>query len=67
MSSLSVGSSNFVASMPGDLTVSDQVGVAMLKKTLDMEQQSAAQLLQTLPAPASNNPPHLGNAVDTHA
>lgn len=67
MSSLSVNAGSVLSAMPGESGVSDQVGIALLKKSLDMDQQAAAQLLQTLPAPATNNPSHLGNTVDTRA
>jgi hypothetical protein len=35
----------------------------VLKKAIDIQEQSAMQLLQTLPQIASN-PPNLGNSVD---
>lgn len=44
----------------------DAVQMAVLKKTMDIQEQSAMQLLQTLPAMPSN-PAHLGNNVDTFA
>ena len=39
------------------------VQVAVLKKAMDMQEQSALQLLQAVPV----NPPHLGNSVDVFA
>jgi len=42
--------------------VGDAVGITMLKKAMDLQAQTAAQLLQALPAPS--NPSHLGNSVD---
>ncbi len=42
--------------------VGDAVAITMLKKAMDLQAQTAAQLLQALPAPS--NPPHLGNSVD---
>ncbi|WP_306603332.1 YjfB family protein [Azonexus sp.] len=39
------------------------VQFAVLKKAMEVEEQSAMQLLQTLPS----NPSHLGNGVDTVA
>ena len=44
----------------------DAVGTLMLKKAMDLQEQSAAQLLQTLPQTA-NNPPNLGNSIDVKA
>ena len=41
----------------------DAVGTLVLKKAMQMQEQSAAQLLEAVPAPPSN-PPHLGNQVD---
>jgi len=43
----------------------DAVGTLMLKKALDMQAQSAAQLIQAIPQPS--NPPNLGNSVDVKA
>lgn len=44
------------------------VQLAVLKKAMDIQANGALQLLQALPAPAAvNNPPHLGNGVDTFA
>lgn len=44
----------------------DAVGTLVLKKALDIQAQSAAQLIQALPQVASN-PPNLGNSVDVKA
>lgn len=44
----------------------DAVGTLVLKKALDIQAQSAAQLIQALPQAASN-PPNLGNSVDVRA
>jgi hypothetical protein len=43
------------------------VAIAVLKKAIALQAQSAAQLLQTLPTPPANNPPHLGNHLSTFA
>ncbi|MCG2575744.1 YjfB family protein [Dechloromonas sp. XY25] len=45
---------------------SDAVGIAVLKKALDIQEQTAMQLIQALPQPSSN-PPNLGNNVDVKA
>ncbi len=45
----------------------DAVAIAMLKKANEIQAQSAAQLIQALPQPAANNPPNLGNSVNTFA
>lgn len=44
------------------------VSVAMLKKTLQIEADSASSLLAALPpVEAANLPPHLGQTIDTSA
>jgi hypothetical protein len=45
----------------------EAVSIAVLKKAIDLQAQGAAQLLQALPSPVANNPPHLGNRIDTFA
>ena len=54
--------SSLNASDPG----SDPVGITMLRKTLDMQSQGVAQLLQSMPGVGSAgiNPPHLGQNID---
>ena len=42
------------------------VGMLVMKKAIDIQAQSAMQLLQALPQVA-NNPPNLGNSVDVKA
>lgn len=46
----------------------DDIQITVLKKAMDIQAQSAAQLVQaaTQAAP-SNNPPHLGKSVNTFA
>jgi len=41
----------------------EAVSALVLRKVIDIQEQSAMQLLQTLPQVASN-PPNLGNSVD---
>lgn len=43
------------------------VSTTMLRKALDIQQSTALGLLQALPQPVANNPPNLGNAIDTRA
>lgn len=43
-----------------------EVSTTVLRKAMDIEQQSALTLLQALPQPSSN-PAHLGNSVDVRA
>jgi hypothetical protein len=42
------------------------VGIRVLKKAMDIQEQSALQLLQALPQPPSN-PPNLGQNIDVKA
>ena len=44
----------------------DAVGISVLKKAMDIQEQSSLQLLQALPQQYSN-PPNLGNSVDVRA
>jgi len=43
----------------------DAVAITVLRKALDIQEQSAMQLIQALPV--TSNPPNLGNAVNTFA
>ena len=43
------------------------VDVAVLKKAIDIQKESAAQLLQTLPTPAAALPDGVGGQVNTTA
>lgn len=44
----------------------DAVATLVMKKAMDIQAQSALQLLQALP-PVANNPPNLGNSIDVKA
>jgi len=47
---------------------SQEIGTTVLKKTLDIAASSAAQLIASVPVPASPRlPAHLGNSVNTTA
>jgi hypothetical protein len=43
------------------------VQIAVLKKALDVQAQGALQLIQVAAQAIPNNPPHLGNKIDTSA
>lgn len=43
------------------------VHVAVLKKAMDIQAQGAMQLIQAAAQVIPNNPPHLGNKIDTFA
>jgi len=44
----------------------DAVSTLVLKRAMDIQTQSAMQLLQALPQ-VTNNPPNLGNGIDVKA
>ncbi|WP_157669557.1 YjfB family protein [Chitinibacter sp. FCG-7] len=47
---------------------SDVAPLMMLKKAMDIQAQTTLSLLQSIPqAPATNNPPNLGQNVDVKA
>lgn len=55
-----------VGSLSSALTAAqtgDAVGMLVLKKAMDIQEQSAMQLLQALPQVPSN-PVHLGSSID---
>lgn len=59
--------SSAVASAASQADVSQATSVLALKKALDVQAQSAASLIQTLPQIQYNNPPNLGQNVDVRA
>ncbi|MDD2744226.1 MAG: YjfB family protein [Rhodocyclaceae bacterium] len=52
-----------VATEMSQIKTAGAVQIAVLKKAMDIEAQSALQLLQAIPS----NPPNLGNNVDQFA
>jgi len=54
-----------LSSSMAETGIRQEVGVSMLKKAMDIEKNTAAQLLQALPQP--NLPAHLGNTINTKA
>jgi len=60
------GLSSLTTAMSGART-SDAVDILVQKKAMDIDAQGVAQLLQALPQPITNNPPHLGQNVDVKA
>ena len=43
------------------------VGVAVMKKAMDIQEQSATQLLQSLPTPTASLPDGVGTRINTTA
>ncbi|MFT3847503.1 MAG: YjfB family protein [Propionivibrio sp.] len=59
-----------IAALAGDVSQSrtqDVVQLAVLKKAMDIEAQSAMQLVQAAIQAAPSNPPNLGNGVNIFA
>lgn len=46
--------------------IRQEVGMTMLKRAMDIEASSAAQMIASLPQ-AQNLPSHLGNSINTKA
>ena len=55
-----------LATSMAETGIRQEVGVSMLKKSMDIQAASAAQLLDALPQP-QNLQPHLGNTINTKA
>ena len=69
---MEVSNSSIASSILFDQSASNEIGIAVLKKALDSQAQSAAALINALPQPdktsSSNNlPSHLGQNVNTTA
>lgn len=64
---MNIGNVGTVSAALSQAKTGDAVAITMLKKANDIQAQSAAQLIQALPQPAANNPPNLGNSINTFA
>lgn len=67
---MDVTSVNGIAALATDMSAQKTqaaISTTMLRKALDVQQQSALSLLQALPQPVSSNPPNLGNSVNVRA
>jgi hypothetical protein len=65
---MDVSSIGSLSSALSQANTGDAVSTLVLKKAMDIQAQSAMQLLAALPAiPSTNNPPNLGNAIDITA
>jgi hypothetical protein len=61
------GITNMATSL-AEVQSSQSVGIAVIKKALDMERDGASALLNAIPPPATVNlPPHLGQNINTTA
>ncbi|MCK6412172.1 MAG: YjfB family protein [Azonexus sp.] len=63
---MNVNSIAAMATSMSDTRVASEVATTVFKKALDVQEQTAMQLIAALPQ-APNNPPHLGNGVDVRA
>lgn len=65
---MDVSSIGSLSSALSQAKTGDAVSTLVLKKTMDIQAQSAMQLLAALPPIASSgNPPNLGNSIDVKA
>ncbi|MBK1680300.1 YjfB family protein [Rhodocyclus tenuis] len=59
-----------IASVPSSIAqakTGDAIAVTVLRKSLDLQAQAAMQLIAALPQATTNNPPNLGQGVNTFA
>lgn len=63
---MDVSSTSSLSSVLAAANTGDAAGILVLKKAMDIQAQSAMQLLEGLPQPVAN-PSHLGNTVDVKA
>lgn len=55
-----------LATSMAETGIRQEVGMTMLKRAMDIEASSAAQMIASLPQPP-NLPAHLGNSINTKA
>lgn len=55
-----------LATSMAETGIRQEVGMTMLKRAMDIETSSAAQMIASLPQ-AQNLPAHLGNSINTKA
>ena len=56
-----------VAAMASDLDQRDTVAVTVLKKSMDIQKQTAMQLIEAIPPVQSRPTGNLGSNIDVHA
>jgi hypothetical protein len=56
-----------LATSIADTGLRQEVGIAMVKKTQDIQADTAAQLIDAMKQSAPNLPAHLGNHINTTA
>ena len=55
------------AAMASGLDQRDTLGVSVLKKTMDIQKQTAMQLIESIPQVQSQPTGNLGNSIDVYA
>lgn len=56
-----------IATSMSQARTSEAVQLSVLKKAMDINTQNGLQLVQNASKVVANNPPHLGNLIDTTA
>jgi uncharacterized protein (DUF1778 family) len=64
---MNISSVSQATSAASQAATGEAAAVMVLKKALELQSQSALQLIDALPQPAANNPPNLGNSLNTFA
>lgn len=64
---MDISSVGNISSALSQAKTGDAVGIAVLKKAMDLQAQTASQLIEALPQAGASNPPNLGNGVNTFA
>lgn len=60
---MEVGNVSSLAMQTSQGQTGDAVNITVLKKAMEIQAQSAAQLIASVP-PVASNPPHLGKNID---
>ncbi len=63
---MDISSIGSVPAAAAQASTGDAVALSVLRKSMDVQAQTAAQLISALPQP-TNNPANLGNKVDAFA
>ena len=64
---MDIGSIGSASSALSHAKTGDAVAIAVLKKAIDIQAQSALQLIQAIPQPTAGGSPSLGANVNTFA
>ena len=64
---MDISSVSSITTAASQAQTGEAVSIAVLRKAIDLQAQGALQLIDALPQPTTNNPPHLGQGVNTFA